>query len=104
MRMRDRIAELEKELLEAKKVKFFCDKDILTRAMLVTTEEEAKEYKQAYIKYVQKALKDKPRNDNTTAEQIVNSNLGYFSGYYKRETQERIQKLYGASHPIFGSL
>ena len=32
---------------------------------------------------------------------IAKSNLGYFAGYYDRETYDRINKAYGAVHPVF---
>lgn len=40
----------------------------------------------------------------TTYEEALNiakSNLGYFAGYYDRETYERINEAYGAVHPVF---
>lgn len=40
--------------------------------------------------------------DRATAEDIQRQNLGYFAGYYSRETQLRVEQLYGAVHPIFG--
>ena len=32
---------------------------------------------------------------------IAKSNLGYFAGYYDRETYDRVNKAYCAVHPIF---
>lgn len=32
---------------------------------------------------------------------IAKSNLGYFAGYYDRKTYDRINKAYGAIHPVF---
>ena len=32
---------------------------------------------------------------------IAKSNLGYFAGYYDRETYDRVNKAYGAVHPVF---
>lgn len=37
------------------------------------------------------------------AEAIERSNLGYFAGYYGRETMERVNRLYRTAHPIFGT-
>lgn len=40
----------------------------------------------------------------TTYEEALNiakSNLGYFAGYYDRETYDRINEAYGAVHPVF---
>ena len=42
-----------------------------------------------------------------TREQAVNiekQNLGYYAGYYDLETQRRVQELYGAVHPFYGSV
>lgn len=35
------------------------------------------------------------------AERIEHYNIGYYAGYYDRETAERANNLYGAVHPIF---
>lgn len=36
------------------------------------------------------------------AERIERTNLGYYSGYCNRATQARVERLFGAVHPIFG--
>lgn len=36
------------------------------------------------------------------SEEIERSNLGYYAGYYDAETRERVERLFGAVHPIFG--
>ncbi len=36
------------------------------------------------------------------AESIERQNLGYFAGYYDHSTRERVERLYGCAHPIFG--
>lgn len=71
-------------------------------AMNITDEEDAKQYKKAYIEYTQRKLEQNPRADNITAEQIVNANLGYFAGYYSNETRNRVEKLFFTQHPILG--
>ena len=35
------------------------------------------------------------------ALKIAKSNLGYFAGYFNSTTYERVNKTYGAIHPIF---
>lgn len=30
------------------------------------------------------------------------ANVGYFSGYYSREKMAKIQRVFSASHPVFG--
>lgn len=43
-------------------------------------------------------------NTREQAEHIERENLGYFAGYYTRETQERVERLFGTVHPVFGSV
>lgn len=33
----------------------------------------------------------------------VLSNLGYFAGYYSPETFNRVMRLFGTAHPVFGT-
>ncbi len=37
------------------------------------------------------------------AEALVRSNLGYYAGYYGEATRERVERLFGARHPVFGA-
>lgn len=37
------------------------------------------------------------------AERIIKTNLGYMAGYYNHETAQKVQRLFGAAHPIFGT-
>ena len=57
-----------------------------------------------------KTVKDIMTSDVVTVEEgvsaeealnIARSNLGYFAGYYDRKTYDRINKAYGAIHPVF---
>lgn len=36
------------------------------------------------------------------ARNIISQNLGYFAGYYDDATAKKIDRLFGATHPIFG--
>ena len=76
--------------------------EALYPAMEITDPEDAKQYKEAYIAYIQKFLDAGERDDDMTAEEIVNINLGYFAGYYDTETRIRVEKLFNTKHPIFG--
>lgn len=38
----------------------------------------------------------------TKAMEIILSNLGYMAGYYDRSVSEKVWKLFGAEHPVFG--
>lgn len=78
--------------------------ECLKPAMEITDETDAKQYKKDYVAYIQKALDKEPRDDDMTAEEIANCNLGYFAGYYDNETRERVERLFVCSHPVFGSI
>ena len=71
-------------------------------AMEITDARDARQYLESYVAYVQKHLEKEPRDDDMTAEEIVLANLGYYAGYYSQETRKRVQKLFGAVHPILG--
>ena len=68
-------------------------------AMEITDATEAKEYFEALVTHHMKRW-GKSRDEAEAAER---SNLGYWAGYYHRETGRRILKLFGAAHPIFGT-
>ena len=68
-------------------------------AMDVTDPIEAATYFEALVEYGMSH--DQTREQ---AEQVQRSNLGYFSGYSNVETQRRVERLFGAVHPIFGSV
>lgn len=86
------------------------NKDVLTYgeigdpAMKITEQADADQYKAAYVAYVQKFLDAEPDPDGLTAEQVVETNLGYWAGYYDNETRERVERLFRCSHPVFGSI
>lgn len=76
----------------------------LDPAMKITTKADAEQYKRDYIAYIQKHLDKEPRDDAKTAEDIANSNLGYYAGYYDNATRERVERLFCCEHPMFGSI
>lgn len=41
--------------------------------------------------------------DRQAAVNAERANLGYYAGYYGQETRERVERLFGGQHPIFGS-
>jgi hypothetical protein len=61
--------------------------DIGAAAAALTTREEADAFMAAY---------------RAEQPEYADQNIGYLSGYYDRETRERIQDLCGVSHPILG--
>lgn len=36
------------------------------------------------------------------AEHLARVNLGYYAGYHSHETRQRVERLFGAVHPILG--
>jgi len=67
-------------------------------AMKIRDPEEAKDYFKALVDY-QLAF----GVSQEKAEQIQRANLGYYAGYYDKETRLRVEKLFNCAHPVFGS-
>src|SRR5882672_6581023 len=40
--------------------------------------------------------------DEPKAKSVIMGNLGYMAGYYDDATAKKINRLFGATHPIFG--
>lgn len=77
--------------------------ECLKPAMEITEEADAAQYLEAYCAYIQTDISKKgTRPDRMTAQQIAKNNLGYFAGYYDRETRERVERLFNCQHPVFG--
>jgi hypothetical protein len=36
------------------------------------------------------------------AQEIERQNIGYWAGYYSRETRLRVEELFGCEHPVLG--
>lgn len=68
-------------------------------AMKCETEAEAKKWMAAEIVYHMNMT----GNGHEEARRIILVNLGYMAGYYSHETAQKINRLFGAVHPIFGS-
>lgn len=69
-------------------------------AMKITDPAEAQEYFCALVDRNMRIT----GNNSAQAEEVVRSNLGYYSGYYSRETMARVEKLFSCVHPIFGTV
>jgi len=67
-------------------------------AMKIENQAEADEYLEACI--VHNMLFGTSREE---AKAIELQNLGYYAGYYGPETRQRVHRLFGAVHPIFGN-
>ena len=66
-------------------------------AMEIEDSVEAAEYFEACVEHCMRFGASREE-----AEKIQRANLGYYAGYYNQETQERVERLFGAVHPIFG--
>lgn len=74
-------------------------------AMTITDQAEADEYFEACVEHTMNFCSeiwqaDDPRAE---AERIERLNLGYIAGYYDHETRVRVERLFSAKHPIFGT-
>jgi hypothetical protein len=76
-------------------------KDCLSPAMQIVSQADAQQYLEAYIKYQEANMQE--ASGEHTPEEICKINLGYYAGYYDRETQVRVERLFNCTHPIFGS-
>ena len=75
----------------------------LHRAIAATTQEEANSVLFDYVTFLIGA--EKPDGDSRTwkeAEKLAKDNIGYFAGYYDKETRRRLYKLFNTEHPVFG--
>lgn len=70
--------------------------DVIDAALSAIDEDRASEFKALYIA---DAEKDRPGE----GEAIVNSNLGYMSGYLSPEMGAKVLRAFSTTHPIFGS-
>lgn len=66
-------------------------------AMKITDQAEADKYFEECVQHMMSFGKSRAE-----AESIERKNLGYYAGYYDRETRERVEQLFSCVHPIFG--
>lgn len=71
--------------------------DVLDRAMRVETQAEADA---CFEELIVEKLKEIP--DREKAEEAVRFGLGYFAGYFSRETRLRVERLFRCEHPVLG--
>lgn len=65
----------------------------------LTDRAEATQYKKDYIEFMEVILQIHPNKQGLTAEQIVNSNIGYYAGYGSGEDRVKIEELFKRSRP-----
>ncbi len=72
---------------------------VLAPAMEIELQEDANSYFEAYVAWLMKnhVMLRGP------AERVARDNLGYMAGYYDVDVRRRVQKLFHAYHPVFGS-
>lgn len=68
-------------------------------AMAITDGAEAKAYFRRCVRHTMRFNQE----DVADAERIERINLGYYAGYYDHETRRRVERLFLAKHPVFGS-
>jgi len=66
-------------------------------AMEITDEGEAAAYFEQCVQHTMSF-----GHSREEAEKVERANLGYWAGYYDRQTALRVFRLFGAVHPIFG--
>lgn len=77
--------------------------ECLSPAMDITNSYDARVYFDALVDYyVEINLMENKPVTRELAIDIAKSNLGYYAGYYDRETAVRVQELFKCVHPIFG--
>lgn len=67
--------------------------------LLITGADEARAYFEACVEHAMRA----GELDRETAERIERENIGYWGGYGTFEQRQRVERLFGAVHPVFGS-
>jgi hypothetical protein len=76
--------------------------ECLGPAMAITDQDDANQYLKAYIEFTAANFDD--ATGKYTPEEVCKINLGYYAGYYGLDVQERVEKLFVTSHPIFGPI
>ncbi len=67
--------------------------------LLITGADEARAYFELCVEHTLRTSDV----DQETAERIERENIGYWGGYGTFEERERVERLFGAVHPVFGS-
>lgn len=79
--------------------------EALGPAMKITDKADALQYKAAYIAFMEKQIEEEGTDlQGKNVDEVANSNLGYYAGYYSNETRARVEELFDCAHPVFGSI
>ena len=76
--------------------------DIFNKALEIAKTGD-KDRCQLFLKSYSEYISSENNINIDKAVDIVKSNLGYFAGYYDRETYDIINNMYNAVHPVFKS-
>jgi len=68
-------------------------------AMKITNQEEAVLYFEICVEHCMRHGKTREE-----AEKIERANIGYWAGYYDRETAARVYEVFDFDHPLFGAI
>lgn len=74
--------------------------ELMGPAMSITDPDEAKDYLESLVLFYMAEC------NWSREEATINtlSNLGYWSGYYDIETMQRVQRVFGAQHPLMNTI
>lgn len=75
--------------------------DLLRKAMGVLTQGEANA---VLSLYVDRLLADQPSLEPRTAEYNARQNIAFFAGKQSPEDRDRVERLFGTAHPIYGAV
>lgn len=78
-------------------------RDLLDPAMDIARRGDRREAAEFFRRYTA-FLIDEFGKTEEEAQRDVLTNLGYYAGYYERETQRAVLEMFGAAHPIFGGV
>lgn len=73
----------------------------LGHAMAITDQLEADEFLLDYVVHV---FQTNPDMSLEECKRVCKDNLGYYAGYHSFEVGERVEKLFGAIHPVLGTV
>lgn len=78
-------------------------KEIFEEARMIKTAEEANQYLSSWVYYIWKNHNPQRKLIKVILKEC-RDRLGYYAGYYDRDTRLQMETMYGAIHPIIGSV
>lgn len=75
--------------------------ECLKPAMEITNPCIASQYLDDYVAYIQRKKDEGIFEGEETPLEVARLNLGYFAGYYSKEVQDRVNRLFDTYHPIY---